>query len=112
MNKRFELEKKLMEELIETRDLYKTTMDEYDILMNFIMEHNLTKFLDSYIHQQLKKCDDEYFTNRYLQLVTNPLEENIEEETSVSLEASDTQPFFFINGQAVDVSKIFVENSK
>ncbi|WP_340028492.1 hypothetical protein MHB71_00160 [Paenibacillus sp. FSL H7-0940] len=112
MNKRFELEKKLMEELQETRDLYETTMDEYDILMNFVMQHNLTKMLDAYVHQQLKDCKDEYLINRYLQLVTNPLEENIEEETSVSLEASDTQPFFFINGQAVDVSKIFVGNSK
>lgn len=112
MNKRFELEKKLMEELIETRDLYETTMDEYDILMNFIMEYNLTNSLDSYIHQQLKKCDDEYFIDRYLQLITNPLEENEEREASLSEETSDNQPFFFINGQAVDFSKIFIGNSK
>ncbi|PQP82802.1 hypothetical protein C0Q44_15570 [Paenibacillus sp. PCH8] len=112
MNKRFELEKKLMEELIETKDLYETTMDEYDILMNFIMEHNLTKSLDSYIHQQLKKCDDEYFIDRYLQLITNPLEENIDEEISVSVETSGAQPFFFVNGQPVDFTKIFVSSSK
>ncbi|WP_366348346.1 hypothetical protein [Paenibacillus amylolyticus] len=110
MNKRFELEKKLMEELIETRDLYETTMDEYDILMNFIMHHDLTKVLDYYIYEQLKTCDDKYLIDRYLQLVTNPQEEIVNEETSV--ESSDTQPFFFINGQAVDFSKIFVGNSK
>lgn len=112
MNKRFELEKKLMEELIETRDLYETTMDESDILMSFIMDKNLTTALDAYIYKHLKKCDDEYFIDRYLQLATNPLEEDGEEEASVSVETSDTQPFFFINGQAVDVSKIFVGHSK
>ncbi|QLG38716.1 hypothetical protein HW560_11765 [Paenibacillus sp. E222] len=112
MNKRFELEKKLMEELIETRDLYETTMDESDILMNFIMDHNLTKMLDSYIYQQLKDCKNEYLINRYLQLVTTPLEENIDEETSVSVETSGTQPFFFVNGQPVDFTKISVSSSK
>lgn len=50
MNKRFELEKKLMEELIETRDSYEKTMDEYDVLMNFVMDCNLTNMLGSYIH--------------------------------------------------------------
>ncbi|WDQ34980.1 hypothetical protein PTQ21_12360 [Paenibacillus marchantiae] len=110
MDKRFELEKKLMEELIETRELYETTMTECDILMNFVMHNDLTKALDSYIYGQLKNCNDEYIIDRYLQLVTNPQEEFVNEETSV--ESSETQPFFFINGQAVDFSKILVGNSK
>ncbi|WP_145409251.1 hypothetical protein [Paenibacillus xylanexedens] len=112
MSKNYELEKALMTELQETRDLYETTMDDYDILMNFIMEHNLTESLDSYIDQQLKNCKDECAIDRYLQLITNPIEENTDEEVSACVETSDTQPSFFINGQAVDFSKIYVGNSK
>ncbi|MCG7377391.1 hypothetical protein MH215_10325 [Paenibacillus sp. ACRSA] len=110
MDKRFELEKKLMEELIETRELYETTMTECDILMNFVMHNDLTMHLESYINEQLKICDDEYIIDRYLQLITNPHEEIVDEEASV--ETSGTQPLFFINGQAVDFSKILVGNSK
>ena len=112
MSKNYELENALMTELQKMRDLYEITMDDYDILMNFIMEHNLTESLDFYIHQQLKDCKDEYLIDRYLQLITKPIEEKTEEEVSAGVGTSDTQPFFFINGQAVDFSKIYVGNSK
>ncbi|MBD8839926.1 hypothetical protein IFU39_19105 [Paenibacillus sp. CFBP 13594] len=78
MHKRFELEKKLMEELQETRELYEMTMDEGDILMNFIMEHNLTKMLDNYIYEQLKDCKDSSQLDSYVRLITHEPDETKE----------------------------------
>ena len=67
-----------MEELQETRELYEMTMDEGDILMNFIMEHNLTKILDNYIYEQLKDCKDSGQLDSYMRLITNEPEETKE----------------------------------
>jgi hypothetical protein len=108
----FQLEKQLISEIQETKELYETAIDEYDILMNFIMHQNLTKLLDSYIYEQLKDCKDEHLMSCYLRLITHNPKENMEEEKSLSLETSDSQPFIFVKGQAVDFSKIVLGNSK
>ncbi|WP_338593232.1 hypothetical protein V6669_09495 [Paenibacillus sp. Y5S-9] len=94
MSKNYELEKALMTELIETRDLYETTMNESDILMNFVMEYNLTKMLDNYIYEQIKEYTEPDMLNSYISLITHEPEETKEPNLNIGKEV-------YINGVRV-----------
>lgn len=94
MDKRYKLEKALMEELQETRDLYEMTMNESDILMNFVMDHNLTKMLDNYIYEQIKEYTEPDMLDSYLHMITHDPEETKQPSINIGKEV-------YINGVRV-----------
>lgn len=110
--KKYDFERQLIEELQETQEKYEIAIDEYDILMNFVMHHNLTKMLDSYIYEQIQNCNDEHLMGCYMRLITHEPEGNSEKESIVTEQVRNPKPFFFVNGQPVDFTKIFSDSSK
>jgi len=99
---RFQLERQIIEELRETKVMLNECELEYDALMGFVQENNLEDKLDQYLYAKVKNCDNEEEMEAYLRLITN----EHEPEPNVSKQVFDQKPFFFVNGQPVDFSKI------